>query len=525
MKVVGTRPPRRLVSPEVNNGQQNQPANETQTTGDLTDRLSGNLQRDRDILASKLGYGVSFDILFQELDLNGRRALIVTIDGFFKDDILLRISNFLLTQATTIPLETTLRWLRLRGVGYAEAELTGSIKDIVNGVLAGQAALLVDGIPEALLIDERTYPARTPEEPETEQVVGGARDGFVETLVHNTALIRRRLRDPQLRFELHQVGKRSQTDVVIAYIEDIVNPYWLQILRERMRKIDVDAVTMATRAIEEFIIPKKRWWNPFPTVRYTERPDVVVPHLLEGHVVIIADNMPRAIILPVTFFHHLQHAQEYIEEPVTGAFYRWIRFGGLMVAWFGPAFWLALVLSKDWLGLDLAWLGPKQQGVVPLGLQMVLAELAASLVLVALIHTPTALATSLGLIGTLLLGQQAVEVGLFSNESLFFVAAAFVGTFSTPSLELANAIRVMRTLLIIATAIGHLPGFIIGSLFTVWLMASTKSFGVSYLYPLWPFNGRDLINSLFRRPIPARHFRPGFLKPLDKDVRKKRSVK
>lgn len=513
VKLTGTRRPRKLVSSvSVTDG------------GGNGQRLTGDIRIDGEVLATRLGYGQSFDILRQELDLHGRKALVYTIDGFFKDEILTRISQFLLNMSASTPIEQSLQWIRERGVAYAETDLTGDIDQIISGVLSGQAVMLIDGITEALLIDERTYPAREPEEPETEKVVGGAKDGFVETLVMNTALIRRRLRDPQLRFELLSVGKRSKTDVVIAYIDDITNKQWVEVIRERLKQIDVDAITMATRPIEEFIIPKKRWWNPFPTVRYSERPDVVVPHLLEGHVAILADTVPRAMILPVTFFHHLQHAQEYVEEPVTGAFVRWVRFVGLFVAWFGPAFWLGLVLSKDWLGINYAWLGPKSSSIVPLGLQMVIAELSASLILIALIHTPTALGTSLGLIGTLLLGQQAVEVGLFSNEILFYVAAAFVGTFATPSLEMANAIRVMRLLLIAVTAVGRLPGFIAGSLATVWLMASTNSFGVSYLYPLWPFNGRDLINSLFRRPLPSRHFRPSFTRPLDKTTRRNHSV-
>lgn len=512
MKLVGTRRPVRLDKNASADGGPPQHLDQ--------DKLSGVLSQDREVLARLLGFGVSFDVLMQDLDLDGRRALIVTIDGFFKDDVLLRISQFLISMSASTAIEDSLRLIKERGVVYGETQLTGEIEQIVNAVLAGQAALLVDGYTQALLIDERVYPARSPEEPDTEQVVGGARDGFVETLIHNVTLVRRRLRDPKLRFEVFQVGKRSKTDVVIAYIEGLTNPKWVDLVKERIQKIDVDAVNMATRGVEEFIVPKKRWWNPFPTVRYSERPDVVVPHLLEGHVVIMADNMPRVMILPVTFFHHLQNAQEYMEEPVTGAFVRWIRFTGLIIAWFGPALWLGLSLSKDWLGPGFSWIGPREAGTVPLGLQMVLAELSALLVLIALIHTPTTLATSLGLIGTLLLGEQAVKIGLFSGEVLFYVAAAFVGTFATPSLELANAIRVMRLLLITVTAIGKLPGFIIGSIATVALMASTGSFGVSYLYPLWPFHGRDLINSLFRRPLPARHLRPAFTEPIDKTSRR-----
>ncbi|HEY8449025.1 MAG TPA: spore germination protein, partial [Bacillota bacterium] len=436
--------------------------------------MTGHLPADRAILAARLGYGKSFDVIFHGFDLGDRAALLITLDGFFKDGILLRITQFLLSQVGSTPIEESLRKLQEQGIAYAENELAGRVDDVVMAVLSGQAALLVDGLRGALLIDERTYPARGPSEPDTEKVVRGPKDGFTETLIANTALIRRRLRDPQLRFELMTVGERSQIDVAIAYIEDITDPELVALVRRRLQRIDVDAIPMATRSIEEFLVPRKRWWNPFPTVRYSERPDVVVPHLLEGHVVVLADTSPAAMILPVTFFHHLQHAQEFLDEPVTGAFVRGVRILGFIVAWFAPALWLGLVLSKPMLPQGFDVLGPREPGVVPIALQFVIAELAASLVWVALIHTPDTLSTSLGLIGTLLLGQQAIAVGLFSAEALFYIAAAFIGTFATPSLELANAVRVMRFLLLVLTAIGRLPGFVIGALLTVWLMVSTR---------------------------------------------------
>lgn len=482
--------------------------------------VSGSLEENRRILAQALGFQESFDVIFKELEISGRRALLVGLDGFLKDDILLRVTQFLVREGADLKLASAVERLEGAGVVYIETDTARTVADLLKGVLAGQAALLIDGMDAAVLIDQRTYPARGPDEPSLERVVRGPRDGFTETLVFNTALIRRRMRDPNLRFELLQVGKRSRTDVVIAYVSDIADPDLVGRIRSYIEAIDIDALPMAEKSLEEFLVPEKRWWNPFPTVRYSERPDVVAAHLHEGHVAVLVDTSPSVMLLPATFFHHMQHAQEYHDEPITGAAVRWLRLGGFLAAWFLPPLWLALALSQDLLPPALQFIGPREPGVVPLGLQFILAELAADLVWIALIHTPDALATSLGLVGALLLGQQAVDVGLFSVEALFYTAVAFIGTFATPSVELGNAIRWMRVLLLFVVALGGLAGFVIGAALTVLLMVSTRSFGTPYLYPLWPFKGRELINVLFRRPAPSRHFRPAFTHPIDPDVRR-----
>lgn len=493
--------------------------NQGRDQGDKAEPFTSIITLDKAMLARRLGHQESFDVLFRDIQFGGRRALLVALDGFVKDLILLRIAQFVSTMPAAASIAESADQLSKSGVYYIETELAATVEDVVNAVLAGQAAIVVDGFTKALIIDERTYPSRDPDEPKVEKVVRGPRDGFTETIVFNTALVRRRLRDPQLRFEMLSAGRRSRTDIAIGYIKDIADPGLVERIKRQIEAIDTDALPMAEKTIEEFIIPKKRWWNPFPSVRYSERPDVVAAHLIEGHVALFIDTTPSVILLPVTFFHHLQHAQEYHEEPSSGAFLRWIRIAGFLAAWFGPSLWLALVLSKSWLPPGLQFLGPKEPGIVPISWQFVLAELAASLIWVALIHIPEALATSLGLVGALLLGEQAVKLGLFSQETLFYTAVAFIGTFAVPSVDMANAVRVMRWLLIVITAMFGLPGFIVGSAATVALMASTRSFGVPYLYPLWPFRAKELFNVLVRRPMPSRHLRPEFLQAIDPDSR------
>ncbi len=194
-----------------------------------------------------------------------------------------------------------------------------------TSVLSGGAALFIDGQKEGILLDVREYPVRGPEEPDLEKVTRGARDGLVETIIFNTTLIRRRIRDPQLIFELKTVGSQSKTDVAIGYIDNVVDHKLLDEFKNKLDEININALVMAEKTLEELLI-KKKWYNPLPQVRFTERPDVVAAHLLEGHIAIIVDTSPSVMLLPVTIFHFTQHAEDYYQNPLVGTYLRWIRF-------------------------------------------------------------------------------------------------------------------------------------------------------------------------------------------------------
>lgn len=479
-------------------------------------RAARGLEENLAFLQRRLGYGESFDVIVRRLRLGDRDAAVVAIDGFVKDDVLLRALQF---AASWQERGGGPEALFLSGLPYVEVTREEDLERVAHEVLAGQAALLLDGSDRVLLVDVRTFPARGPQEPELEKLVRGPHDGLVETLVFNTALIRRRLRDPQLRVERFQVGARSKTDVALLYIKDVADPGLVAEVRRRLQEARVSGLPMAEKSLEELILREKRPYNPFPTVRYTQRPDTVAVHLLEGHVAILTDTSPGAMLLPTTFWHHLQHATEHHDDYIPGTFIRLLRMFGLLVAWVLPPLWLALVLDKEVLPAWLQFLGPREEMVVPLGLQMLLANLAADMIWVALIHTPGGLSTSLGLIGAILVGEQAVRVGLFTNEVLLYTAIAFIGTFATPSIDLGNAIRVVRIALILLAWAFGLAGFAVGLLASLLLMASTRSLGVPYLWPLIPFDGQALKAVLLRRPLPQQRWRPALLHPRDPDVR------
>ncbi len=478
--------------------------------------ISRRLEDNREAVERELGFGVSFDVIVKDLTVAGRDAFLLAIDGFVNTLVMTEVIHFLQRTRREDLVPLTAEKLDARRIGYIETDTTDDLDLVIERVLSGFIALFVDGQEECVLVEARVYPGRQPEEPELEKVLRGPRDGFTETLLFNTALVRRRLRDPKLRAEVIPVGRRSRTDVALLYIEDVTNPHLVADIRERVRQIRVDGLPMAEKTLEEFLTGRRKWWNPFPVVRYSERPDVVASHLLEGHVVLLVDTSPVAMILPVTFFHHVQHAEEFHQDVVIGVFFRLVRFLAVLLAWVGTPLWVALALSHDLLPKSWSFIGPKEPAEVPLFLQFIFGELGVELIRMALIHTPSALATSMGIIGAILLGELATRVGLFTPEAVLYVALSALGFFAIPSHELAAAVRLMRLLLLVIAGIWRLPGVLLGLVLNFLLLLQTRSFGVPYLWPLVPFDGPALLHVLFRQPQPAIAVRPSILRPRER---------
>ncbi|MCS0786728.1 spore germination protein [Cytobacillus firmus] len=473
------------------------------------------LKENIEYLRNALGVEKSFDVIQLDVEYAEREMALYLVDGFVKDDILHYLMKMLAgLDAGQLEGDTLSRLIKTY-IPYVEVEATDDLDKVVDMVLAGPTALVVDGVDEVILIDARTYPVRGPQEPDIERVVRGSRDGFVETLVFNTALTRRRIRDRTLRMEYMQVGRRSKTDVVVSYIEDIADPEMVKKIKDSISKIDTDGLPMAEKSIEEFI--SGRHWNPYPMVRYTERPDTAATHLYEGHVCIIVDGSPSVIITPTTFWHHLQHAEEYRNKPLVGAYLRFVRFLAVWASIFLLPLWYLFAIEPQLLPDALSYIGPNDTGQLPLVIQFLMIELGLDMLRMAAIHTPSALATALGLVAALMIGQVAVEVGLFINEVILYLAIAAIGTFSTPSYEMSLANRLIRIALLIATSIFHTYGYVAGIMLLIIMLARMKSFGVPYLWPFIPFNLRAFRDVLLRSPIPLKNRRPRFLHPKDPD--------
>lgn len=465
-------------------------------------------------LKSELGAEESFDIIIREIRVLGKKAALICIDGFIKDEILTEVMKSLARLHRDSLTASIAKMLLNRGIPHVELETEKEMDAVLHSVLSGAILLIVDGCEEAFIIDARTYPARDPEEPDIERVVRGSRDGFTETLVFNTALIRRRIRDQKLRTRMLTVGQRSKTDVCVCYLEDICDPGLVETITRRIQNINIDAIPMAEKSVEEFIVAGSVW-NPFPRVRYTERPDVAAVHLFEGHVIVIVDTSPSVMIAPVTYFHHTQHAEEYRQEPLIGMYIRWIRFFAIVGSIIITPLWLLLALSPELLPESLKFIGPKEVGKIPLLVQFIIAEISIDLLRMAAIHTPSPMSTALGVIAALLIGEIAIDIGLLIPEVILYTALVAVGQFSTPSYELAMANRILRLFLLLAAGFLHIYGFIAGILLAIIGLALTKSFNLPYLWPLFPINFRALKSVLVRSPVTIQNMRPEALNPQD----------
>lgn len=388
---------------------------------------------------------------------------------------------------------------------YHSVTLYDSKDAWLSAVLSGQLGIVTSG-GFVFTIDVRSYPGRQPEEPDNEKVIRGSRDGFTENILQNTALIRRRIRDVSLRFELTKISTRGQTDTVIAFIKGVANEDHIDYIRTRMKKIHHDGLTMTDKSLEEWIFKQK--FHPVPFVRYTERADTCAAHLLEGHIAIIVDTSPSVMLVPTTMFHHLQHAEEYRQAPLIGTFVRLLRFIGFLVSLILLPFWYLLVKETGHVPEAISFIGPKETGEVPIFLQIVIADVGLDFLRLAAIHTPTPLSTAMGLVAAIIIGQIAIDVGLFIPEVVLYTAVSAILTFAIPSYELSVAAKIFRNILLFATVAFGANGFFIGFFFLFMYLVSIKPMGVPYLWPLVPLFPKALARVLIRYPSSKGALRP-----------------
>ncbi|EDT79059.1 spore germination protein [Clostridium perfringens] len=461
--------------------------------------LTSNFDKNINTLSKALRVGKSFDIIERSIIIGDKKATMYYIDGFVKDDVMeLIMSDFFSLSKTEMNLIKSPKDFMRRQIPYVEVAEEVSIDKIVSQVLCGQTALILEGFSSAIMIDLRTYPVRGPQEPETEKVLRGSRDGFVETIVFNTALIRRRIRDPRLTFEMMSIGNVSKTDVVISFLDEVVDKKTLNLIKKKFENLDIQALTMSEQSLVESL-SNASWYNPFPKVRYTERPDVAAAHITEGKIVVIIDNSPSVIILPTTIFDFIQDVDDYYLPVITGNFIRLIRNFILISTIFITPLYLLLIQNAYRIPDYLKFLLPVDGYKVPLIVQFLLLEVAVDGLKLASLNTPNALGMSLSVIGGLILGQFAVDTGWFLPQTILYMAIVTLGSFSQPSLELSYALKFWRTLLLILTSLFNVIGFFVGLIIGIVLIASNKTLtGYSYLYPLIPLDWKALKALIFR---------------------------
>ncbi|MDM5156255.1 spore germination protein [Bacillus sp. DX1.1] len=473
--------------------------------------ISSFLSDNENYLKQTVGLGVTFDVGIRKFQILDKEIGVLFVNGLCDTNYIIPILEEAVdTNEIRNVTEDTVKLLENRLI-HQQVSKVNTMDDVIVQVLSGLLIIFVEGETEAFAIDARSYPGRTPTEPDTEKIVRGARDGFVENIIVNTGLIRRRIRDPRLRHEIIRVGERSQTDICVAYVQDVANPDLVKIIKQELDNIEVDGITMADKTVEEFLV--RQGYNPFPLIRYTERPDVAANHLLEGHVLVMVDTSPSAMITPTTYFHHVQHAEEFRQNPAVGTFLRWIRFIGIIFSLFLVPFWLVFVLDPTLLPEKLSFIGPNKMTHLSILLQILMADIGIEFLRMAAIHTPSPLAAASGLISAILIGQIAIDVGLFVPEVILYTALSMIGAYATPSYELGLGNKLGKLFVIILTGLFHEIGFVIGMTMLLLFLTSIKSLQTPYLWPFLPFDWGALTKILIRPTISSLKVRPSIVHP------------
>ncbi len=378
-------------------------------------------------------------------------------------------------------------------------------------IVKGNLVLLIDGVPEALLLDMRQIDLRSVDQPQTEQVIRGPREGYVEKLENNLALLRYRLQSTDLRVEISPLGSRTRSRVALCYLDSIADP---QLVAEAMRRIsiiDTDGIIDAGY-IEQFI--EDQPLSPFPQVQNTERPDKTVAALLEGRVAILVDGSPFALIIPALFNQFFQTVDDYTERFIMGSLIRIIRLIALASSLFFPALYVSVIsFNPELMPTDFAVaISGGRAGVpFPAVLEVLIMEVSMEVLREATIRLPQMIGGALSIVGVLVIGQAAVAAGLASPITVVIVALTTIGSFATPAYNAAIALRMLRFPLILLAGMFGLYGVMIGTILIINHLLFLDSFGVPYMSPFIPGKWRDWKDALVRVPLWWMRRRPSFL--------------
>jgi stage V sporulation protein AF len=466
------------------------------------EKISNDYRENIRVLDGLLGVGRSCDMVSRDYLIGGRRARLWVVDGFGSDSILERMGAFWLTlKPENVVGLTEMQDFLDRYITFSESNVTFDISDAVTSVFLGKSLLAVEGLAGVALMDAKGYPSRSVHEPPDGKVLRGSHDGFVEAVVPNMALLRRRIRDPHLTMEGHKVGSRTHNDAVLCYLDDKVDQDLLRKLRGKLLGLDVRSLSMAQESLAEAIRPKQ-WYNPFPKVRYTERPDAAAASIMEGSIVLMVDNSPSVMILPTGFFDFTQESNDYYFPPLVGTYLRVLRVTVFLLSLFITPAWYLMVSEPNRLPGWLNFLSSPEPVSLSLLSQLLVVEFLIDVLKLASLNTPDSLSNSFSMLGALVLGDFAVQAGWLGPEVLVYMAFVSVAGFAQPSYELGYAFKLLRVALLLVTAAFDVWGFCLGVVGIFVLLCTTKPLvGKGYLYPLVPFNGKALLRLLVREPI------------------------
>lgn len=462
------------------------------------------------------------DIVYREFKIGTARlpAAVVFVDGLVNkaaiENFVIRSLNLYarsVSRDLTKP-EDIFTWAKDGAMNNAELKEIENMDDVMSGFLSGDTAVLFEGCTKALLIGTKGWATRGISAPDTESTIRGSKEGFTETIRINTSMVRRRLRSNKLKIEARKIGKQTQTDVSVLYIDGIVNPEIVKEVHKRLDKIkEVDSI-LESGCIEQYI--EDNPWSPFPQMQYTERPDKVVAYLLEGRVVIMIDGTPQCLIVPALFVQFLQSPEDYYERILVGTAVRWIRYLGVFTALTLPALYIAITTYHPEMiptPLAITIAGTREGVPFPALVEALIMEISLELLREASIRLPGAVGGTLGIVGALIVGQAAVEARLVAPVMVVVVALTAIGSFVVPSFAAAIPFRLVRFPLMIIAAVLGIYGVMLGWIAVLIHMISLKSFGFPYMAPLAPLRVSELKDALVRGPRWQMMTAPQFRKP------------
>lgn len=460
--------------------------------------ISTSLYENMEFFHNHLQVSKNFDIIYRMLNVGERNACIYFIDGFVKDDIMEKLLEFF-HSITPDDLPETSRGLTQNYIPYVEVDMLEDIEQITTSILSGVVCLFIDGYSKCFAIDCRTYPMRSVAEPDKDKTLRGSRDGFVETVVFNTALIRRRIRSTDLTMEMLNAGTSSRTDIVLCYMKGRADENLLNTLRKRIQNLQIDALTMNQESLAE-VLYKRKWFNPFPKFKYTERPDAAAASILEGKIAILVDNAPSATLLPATLFDILEEADDFYFPPVTGTYLRLCRFLIAILTLVLTPGWLLLMQNPHWIPNWLEFIKVTDVMYVPIVFQLLFLELAIDGLKLAAINAPNALSTPLSVIAGIVVGEFAVKSGWFNSETMLYMAFVAIANYTQSSFELGYALKFMRLMLLILVGLFNGWGFLAGMIISLCFIAFNRTIsGESYLYPLIPFDRKQFARRFLKK--------------------------
>lgn len=467
---------------------------------DFTPNLNYNLFHMKDTFAD------CSDIVFHSFRIGGQtEAVLIYIDGLTDTE--------LLDQQVLTPLKESSVCDQdmediLRHIAVSSKKSVQSLTDAAEEITAGNSVLIIDQLTNGLSFGLTKWEKRSIEEPSAESVVRGPREGFVESIRDNTAMLRRKIKSPHLKMKTWNIGHYSQTRVIVAYMEGIADPVLIEEIANRLQRIDIDAI-LDSEYIEEMI--EDHPYSPFPQFLKTERPDVAGANLMEGRVVILVDGTPMSLVAPVTFFSLLQSPEDYYQRYWISTAIRWLRYLFLLVALLGPSFYVAIVSFHQEMiptTLVLTMATSRAQVPFPALVEAILMEITFEALREASARLPKQVGAAVSIVGGLVIGQAAIQAGLVSSPMVIVVAITGIASFLIPDYSTGASVRLLRFPIIALSGFLGLFGLLLGVILLLIHLLSLRSLGVPYLEPLAPLKTRQLGDVLVKSPIWENQVRP-----------------